>query len=351
MAVKNRQPIRTYDATYALATKSADDLLHGEPILHYDYSQVADEHRADVIARAKNIKRHERRTVESMLIIGRELMAVQDKLPHGHFLPWIEQEFGWQRSTAYNLINLAAKFPTVGNLPPGIGLSALYQLTAAPDSALAEAKARQANGESITKAKAAQIASRHRMAERKAEPSPPQDLSGAEAIALIWRAIKQHCPAGNNDRKQQHLARLHWLQHAPFQLFKDLLPPNAHLLDATFVAAVAAVSTELHETMARLEQLEARKATVPPALTTNAGSMPAATPSSNRIAKLVLIHKLRLARPYLLEARESALAALGHAMPVEQLLHALDSFIKSLEGGDGGVAGLHTPSHINKEES
>lgn len=355
MAVKNRQPIRTYDDTYALASKPTDDLLHGEPPLHYDYSQVAAEHRADIIARAKNIKRHERRTVESMLIIGRDLIAVQEKLPHGHFLPWVEQEFGWQRSTAYNLINLATKFPTVGNLPPGIGLSALYQLTAAPDTALEEAQARQAAGESITKAKATEIANRHRAAARNvepiAEPPPVHELTDTEATAIIWRAIKQHCPPTNADASQQHTARLHWLQNAPVQLFQALRPDDTDLTEPVLTDAIAAVTAELQEALGRHTRLKAHKSTALAVSTTGAGTPPAPTSKQNsRVAKLVLLHKLRLARPYLLEERETAQSALGYTTPLDELLHNLDKLMKSLEEGDGDVAGRQPPSSHHKGE-
>jgi hypothetical protein len=195
MPVKQARPLQTYSAdTYALSSKPAEELLP----LCYDYSQVAEEHRAAVMTSARTIKRHEQRTVESMVVIGRELTAVQEKLPHGQFLPWIEQEFGWQRSTAYNLLQLAAKFPTVGNLPTGIGLSALYQLTAAPDSALEEARARQQTGEKITKSVATEIAVRHRTTTSRHEPpgtppeAPARTLTGSEAVKTEIQGTMDH---------------------------------------------------------------------------------------------------------------------------------------------------------------
>ena len=260
MPVKNARPLQTYSTdTYALSSKPAEDL----PPLCYDYSQVAEEHRAAVMTSARTIKRHEQRTVESMLTIGRELAAVQEKLPHGQFLPWIEQEFGWQRSTAYNLIQLAGKFPTVGNLPPsGIGLAALYQLTAAPDSALQEAQARQQSGEKITKATATEIAVRHRQAAKRNEPPPPPThlLTGGEAVALIWRGIKHHHQAQSTDDLARNQERLAWLQTAPLPLFIQMLQPNVSYTEALLRTAIEGVKTEIQGNIDHLLRTEQRRA-------------------------------------------------------------------------------------------
>lgn len=259
MPVKHARPMQTYSAdAYALSSQPAEDLAHGEPRLCYDYSQVAEEHRATVIASAKTIKRHERRTIENMVTIGRELKAVQDRLPHGQFLPWIEQEFGWQKTIAYNLLNLAAKFPPGGNLPVGIGLAALYQLTAAPDSALQEAQNRQHAGETITKAKATEIAARHRTAEKRGEPPPPHALTGAEAIAVVWRGIKHHHRCLSQDTKGQNQERLQWLQNTPMQLFIDMLQPAVAYTEDMLQTAVAAVQTELQGNIDHLARIAAR---------------------------------------------------------------------------------------------
>ncbi|MCE7980324.1 MAG: DUF3102 domain-containing protein [Caldilinea sp. CFX5] len=259
MPVKQARPMQTYSAdAYALSSQPAEDLAHGEPRLSYDYSQVAEEHRATVIASAKTIKRHERRTIENMVTIGCELKAVQDRLPHGQFLPWIEQEFGWQKTIAYNLLNLAAKFPPGGNLPVGIGLAALYQLTAAPDSALQEAQNRQHAGETITKAKATEIAARHRTAEKSGETPPPHNLTGAEAIAVVWRGIKQHQRSLSQDVKEQNEERLQWLQNAPLQLFINMLPPAVVYTETMLKTAVAAVQTELLGNIDHLARIAAR---------------------------------------------------------------------------------------------
>ena len=198
MAIKNelRRQRDTNDPV-VLSSMTSKEIIYGELTLLYDYTQVAEEHRAAVIAHAKTIKRHERRTVESMIAIGHELIAVQAKLPHGQFLLWIEQEFGWQKTVAYNLIQLGNKFPTVGTLPPGIGLSALYQLTGPnlPDTALAEAATRQAAGEKITKTVATEIATRHRSAELAPRRPPPLGASRVGKVKVADTAPTPPPPA------------------------------------------------------------------------------------------------------------------------------------------------------------
>jgi hypothetical protein len=65
--------------------------------------------------------------------IGRELIAAKAKVAHGKWLPWLDAEFGWSDSTAQNYMNVARKFPIVGNLAGlAIDATALYALSA-PD--------------------------------------------------------------------------------------------------------------------------------------------------------------------------------------------------------------------------
>lgn len=66
--------------------------------------------------------------VADIIETGRDLISIKEKLGHGHFLAWIEAEFGMTRQTAWNMMNAAIQFggkcPTVLHLPP----AALYAL-------------------------------------------------------------------------------------------------------------------------------------------------------------------------------------------------------------------------------
>ncbi len=64
--------------------------------------------------------------------IGKILINVKDQLEHGLFLNWIEKKFGWSKSTAYNMMNIAENF----KLPPDGSLvsKSAQNLLAAPST-------------------------------------------------------------------------------------------------------------------------------------------------------------------------------------------------------------------------
>jgi hypothetical protein len=86
--------------------------------------------------------------------IGRELIEAKAEVEHGQWLPWLSDEFGWSKSTAENYMNVATKFPTIGNLTGiTIDATALYALAApdVPQAARVEAVERAKAGEHISK--------------------------------------------------------------------------------------------------------------------------------------------------------------------------------------------------------
>jgi hypothetical protein len=85
--------------------------------------------------------------------IGRELIAAKAEVGHGDWSPWLKVEFGWSDSTAQNYMNVARKFPTLGNFTAiTIDATALYALSApdVPQEARDEAVERAEAGERIT---------------------------------------------------------------------------------------------------------------------------------------------------------------------------------------------------------
>ena len=90
---------------------------------------------------------------------GRELIAAKAECGHGHWLPWLESEFGWSYDTASRYMRVAEAFqirPGDGFTGITIDATALYALASprvpqiARDGALTRAEA----GERITKAEA-----------------------------------------------------------------------------------------------------------------------------------------------------------------------------------------------------
>lgn len=119
----------------------------------FDYAVIDADGREDVRDAAIRIKLRMSRTVEDIIEIGRDLIAVKKAIGHGHFLRWIETEFRMGHATASNFMNVAEKFgdkfPTVGNMAPSI----LYALAAPrmPDAVVEEVIERVEAGEPVTR--------------------------------------------------------------------------------------------------------------------------------------------------------------------------------------------------------
>ena len=94
----------------------------------FDYAALNDPAaEAEVRRSAARIRDLQRATIVD---IGRELLAVKERLPHGQFIDWLEAEFGWGRRTAVNYMQAAAVFgdrwETVSHLPAAV----IYKLSA-----------------------------------------------------------------------------------------------------------------------------------------------------------------------------------------------------------------------------
>lgn len=106
--------------------------------LYYDYNQLPTEHREAVRRSARIIKPLLKRTAEDIFIIGGELRAVKEMLPHGRYTEWLEVEFGLSERMAQHFVNvrerLGPKSEKFSVLPP----SSLYLLAApsTPDEAI-----------------------------------------------------------------------------------------------------------------------------------------------------------------------------------------------------------------------
>ena len=97
--------------------------------LGFDYEQLDPEVRTDVRESARRIHELERRTSESIIEIGNELVRVKSRLrgTGRNFGDWIELEFGWSWDTANNFMKVSqrfADFPKISEFQP----SALYAL-------------------------------------------------------------------------------------------------------------------------------------------------------------------------------------------------------------------------------
>jgi Protein of unknown function (DUF3102) len=120
--------------------------------LYYDYSQLPNEHRELVRRSARIIKPLLKRTAEDIFIIGGELRAVKEMLPHGRYTEWLEVEFGLSERMAQHFVNvrerLGPKSEKFSVLPP----STLYLLAApsTPDQAISLVEERIDAGDRVS---------------------------------------------------------------------------------------------------------------------------------------------------------------------------------------------------------
>jgi Protein of unknown function (DUF3102) len=96
----------------------------------FSYEALSIEQETALQESAELIRTLGRQQTEAIVEIGRELMAVKERLPHGQFTAWLDAEFGMSDRTALNYMHLANwggdKPEIVSVLPP----AALYLLAA-----------------------------------------------------------------------------------------------------------------------------------------------------------------------------------------------------------------------------
>jgi hypothetical protein len=86
-----------------------------QPVL-FDYAALDADTAAFVRESEGYIEERQRLTGRVVHEIGQRLIRVRDRLAaEDRFLAWLETAFGWKKSTAYNLMNVAAAFPNFGN--------------------------------------------------------------------------------------------------------------------------------------------------------------------------------------------------------------------------------------------
>jgi hypothetical protein len=150
--------------------------------LHYDYDQVSETHRETVRRSALNIKPRLKRAAEDIFVIGQELQAVKDVLPHGQYTKWLDVEFGLSERMAQHFMNvrrrLGSKSEKFSVLPP----STLYLLAApsTPDEAIETVEEQLGSGERLGVSLVQQVIAEAK--ERLKEIPPSQAIIDGEVI-------------------------------------------------------------------------------------------------------------------------------------------------------------------------
>jgi hypothetical protein len=220
--------------------------------LLYDYSQIDAQHRNQVMLSARRIKVKAERSKHDLLDIGKELVAVKERLEHGQFTDWIEQEFGMSMRTAQRFMNVYETYGGKNDTVSFLHDSALYMLSGPniPEAARQEVEEEaKATGKSPTKARVKQIIDQHKAS---------RTLTLDETIAVVWRAIKH-----NLSHTNEAAARLAWLQSAAPKDFLALLNASVTLDASLLVAARKRVEAELRGQLQHAQQLEQRRTPQP----------------------------------------------------------------------------------------
>ncbi len=158
-------------------------------VLGFDYGLLESKVAEKVRTTAERIRMRITKTVEDIIEVGNDLLAVKAALAHGQFLPWLRAEFGWSERSAQNFMNVAENFKSakIADLP--IQPSAAYYLAApsVPHEALQQAVEKAEAGEEVTFATAKDIVAKARKNKR---PRRQEAISSERLAHRLGKSLK-----------------------------------------------------------------------------------------------------------------------------------------------------------------
>jgi hypothetical protein len=161
-----------------MATQPKGELV----VVGFDYSTLEPRVTKQVQETAARIRDKVKKTVEDIIEVGNDLLAVKEKLPHGQFGPWLKAEFGWGERTAQNFMSVAEQFGAKTEIIADLTIqpTAAYLLAgpSVPDEARQVALERAEAGEKITTSVAKEIvAQTKKKRPRRRKTLPPEKLA------------------------------------------------------------------------------------------------------------------------------------------------------------------------------
>jgi hypothetical protein len=140
---------------------------------------------------AQRIRDKVKRTIEDIIEVGNDLLAVREALPHGQFGQWLAAEFGWTERTARNFMAVAEHFGPKTEIISDLTIqpTAAYLLAApsAPDEALEAAIERAEAGEQITTAVAKEILAKTRKKKSRQKKNVSPDALTQRLAKVLGR--------------------------------------------------------------------------------------------------------------------------------------------------------------------
>lgn len=168
---------------------------HAELVIQeaFDYTPLTTELAEQAQSAALRIRQMVQRTMQDVLCIGQELLAIKEALSHGHFGPWLRAEFGWTERTARRFMAVAERFGPKTDIVSDLRIdpTAAYLLTAAsaPEEAIAVAVERAQRGERITVSLARGILDKLRKKPRRPARREPA-LPAAKLLGQLLEVLE-----------------------------------------------------------------------------------------------------------------------------------------------------------------
>ena len=188
-----------------MAKQSKGELVPVIVGFNYDLlePQVAEQARTS----AERIRAKVKKTVEDIIDVGNDLLAVKEALPHGQFLPWLRAEFGWSERTAYNFISVAERFKVANFASLPIQPSAAYLLAAptVPDEARQVAVEKAEAGQEITFATAKEIVAE---AKKKRRPKRKKPVPSGKLTQRLVNVLERYRKRWNPDELSEFARQL-----------------------------------------------------------------------------------------------------------------------------------------------
>ncbi len=106
------------------------------------------------------------RRAKDIFEIGKILLDVKERLGHGNWMAWLDQEFGMSKSTAENIMRATREFHWQKNKVENISVAALYELSrrSAKKETVDEILRRSECGERIELSDVRRVAALHKAA-------------------------------------------------------------------------------------------------------------------------------------------------------------------------------------------
>lgn len=148
----------------------------------FDYGTLDLDTRSFVQTKTAEIRILVKQTAQGIIEIGQRLIEVKERLKYqgSGFDGWLQLEFDWSRSTAYNFMNVASKCPTVGHLDFSPKVLYLLASPSAPEEARQEALTLAESGEKITHAKAQELVAKYKAEAEAAKQEKQQAIVSLE---------------------------------------------------------------------------------------------------------------------------------------------------------------------------